>query len=1775
MIIKIEQCIKKQALKSTISSQIIKTALCFVICTLLLSSPLQACFIVGDLSGDCQVGIDDLVLMASQWMDPTSCGSEAGLVAHWKLNELSGGLAADSSGSGYDGIVAGAIWNPAGGLLGGALEFDGIYSHLWISQGYMGITGSNPRTCTAWIKTDQPSGQIMTWGNLSVDTNGWIIWVDDTGVLRVDVGGGYIFGTTVLTDDFWHHIAVTSDGSTTDQIALYVDGKIETIGDFASQSINTQGTTSLKLGVYSGDEQHFEGLIDDARIYNSVLSLQEIWSIAKTATTNYACADMNMDETVNLVDMAKISQGWNDANPMITINEFLADNESKSPLGPGDILDGNYESSDWIEIHNNSEMIIDIGGWYLTDESDLKTKWQFPSGMGELVLQPGDYLIVFASGKTQAENPTNYPYVDPAGYLHTNFSLSNNGEYLGLIHSDGTTPIHEYNHIDLGGEYGYPEQAEDISYGYYYDEMRYFSVPTPGKDNIKSPFEEVVEKPDVNIKGGCYETAFDVTLSCGTPDAFIRYTTDGTVPSLTNGMEYTSPIHINSLTTIVVKAFKPGLQRSDARIETYVFVDPAVSPSNTNLPIVVVDTLGQDIPDMSDEPPPPDPYTDCRVVIIDVDDVTARAEITGPEHFEGWGMIRRRGESTYGQGHYALEIQDEYREDKEVSLLDMPTESDWILSYDVIDYTMMKNEIAFKWFRDMGHYAPRQRYVELYLNTDGGVISSSDYKGLFMLREKIKRNDDRVDIARLDASHNNPPKVSGGYIVKCDKLNDGDTLLTSYLETAYYGINYGGAGKPILAEPDTLEVTQPQIDWITDYINEFHSVLWQNTGSSYYPDPLINPDPKYTDYVDVISWIDHGIVEQIGYDSDAFWGSYYTHKDRNGKVHSGPTWDFDRSFHNNAGTYYPDPSRDYDNWKTAGEIFGKWHQKLQEDLEYKMTLADRWFEHREEVLNTDKTMAYIDQTVALISEARSRPKKYYPYPFATEVNYFKDWITNRLNWLDGEIASRFAEKPPIFSRSSGYVNQGDSLDISKPVGALGDIYYTLNGEDPRLEGGAINPNAQIFSGSGGTIIESLVTMSYSAWKYLYEGSDQGTAWRTYGFNDGSWGSGPGQLGFGDGDEATDIGPKVNGRRSAYFRHKFTVSNVSEITDMTIDLLYDDGAVVYINDQEVDRIHMPTGTIYYDTLTDGSGGDNATAVFPGISPSFLNEGDNIIAVEVHQDKDNSSDISFDLSLEVTRVIDPGSSQIVFNKSTCVRARIKDGSDWSAQNKEVYAVGPVLENLRISELMYHPTDPTQAEIDALDPDPIDEDFEFIELQNIGSTDINLNFVQFTDGIDFTFGDYILAAGEYTVLVKNQAAFTERYDTSGVNIVPGSYLGSLDNDGEEIVLRDAIGTEIHDFDYNDGWYELTDGLGYSLTMVDPTSTDPNDWDTKSGWRSSLYIGGTPGKPSEAVLSADSIIINEVLAHSHAAAPDWIELYNTTGQNINISGWFLTDNDSDPLSMKKYEIPDPTVINAGTYMVFVGDTSFNDPTPTGSNVPFGLSEGGETVYLYSGQGGEVTGLYQTQQKFDASETGVTFGRYEKAELSGGYDFVRQILPSQGAVNNGPLIPAIIITEIYYNPPAGVDYEFVELYNRSGSAVTLESTVTTETSPGVFDTEDIPWRIEGTGYEFPAGVTIPAYSYILVAKVPASYSSAPCDVYGPYDGKLDNGGEELEIQIPGDQEYGQDRYWIPIEKIDYDDVAPWPISADGGGDSLDRDDINAYGRDYSNWNAATPTPGS
>jgi hypothetical protein len=169
---------------------------------------------------------------------------------------------------------------------------------------------------------------------------------------------------------------------------------------------------------------------------------------------------------------------------------------------------------------------------------------------------------------------------------------------------------------------------------------------------------------------------------------------------------------------------------------------------------------------------------------------------------------------------------------------------------------------------------------------------------------------------------------------------------------------------------------------------------------------------------------------------------------------------------------------------------------------------------------------------------------------------------------------------------------------------------------------------------GGTDV-SLIANG-DTWKYLDDGSDQGTAWRGPGFDDGAWASGPTQLGYGDGDEATVVGygPYPNDKYvTTYFRRTFQVDDASEFASLTLGIVRDDGAVVHLNGGEVYRTNMPAGTVGYLTVASGRVGGAAESAthYVAVDPSLLDSGDNVLAVDIHQVSPTSSDISFDLEL----------------------------------------------------------------------------------------------------------------------------------------------------------------------------------------------------------------------------------------------------------------------------------------------------------------------------------------------------------------------------------------------------------------------------------------------------------------------------------------------------------------------------------------------------------------
>jgi len=542
-----------------------------------------------------------------------------------------------------------------------------------------------------------------------------------------------------------------------------------------------------------------------------------------------------------------------------------------------------------------------------------------------------------------------------------------------------------------------------------------------------------------------------------------------------------------------------------------------------------------------------------------------------------------------------------------------------------------------------------------------------------------------------------------------------------------------------------------------------------------------------------------------------------------------------------------------------------------------------------------------------------------------------------------------------------------------------------------------------------------------------------------------------------------------------------------------------------------------------------------------------------------------------SLQV-RVTEPVAS-IELTKSTRVKARTlgEDGT-WSALNEATYGVGPVAESLRISEIHFHPeTDPN---------------LEFVEVVNVGAETINVHWAAFTEGIRFTFGDLELDPGDRAVVVRHAERFAARYG-SGVPVA-GVFEGRLDDAGERLVLTDAVGRVIHDFRYRDDWYDLADGEGFSLTLRDPWAADTAAWGRAEAWRPSVFAGGSPGTDDAGLGSEPGdVVINEVLAHSHDEAADWIELHNTTDRSIAIGGWFLSDSNRDDPNRMKFEIPAGTLLPAHGYVVFSEALDFGNPEASGCHIPFALTENGETVYLRSGLDGHghLTG-YFAEQRFDTSATGISLGRHVTS--TGAVDFVAMAEPTPGQANSGPRVGPIVISEIYYEPPMGRFYdndafEFIELLNIGDAAVALQS----------YDNElgtDLPWRFtDGIDFTFPLGTVMePGERIVLVGNRDAFETrfSVPVDtaVFEWDAGQLNNAGETVQLSMAGDR-VDLMRYYIPLVRVTYDDEAPWPVFDNRLPELIDQPGLSLhlrqprqvgqnYGNDPAHWTAAEPTPG-
>jgi hypothetical protein len=566
--------------------------------------------------------------------------------------------------------------------------------------------------------------------------------------------------------------------------------------------------------------------------------------------------------------------------------------------------------------------------------------------------------------------------------------------------------------------------------------FRFFDALTPGAANVAG-LPGSAGEVRFSRNTTTFVDPFALTLEPAepVPGAVIRYTVDRSLPRDTSPI-YSSPLNLSTSLQVRAQVYAPGLFPGPVRTESFLALSANVVNFTSDLPILIIHSFGGGRLNGTSYLP---------AVMTIHEPVRGRSALTNAPDSYTRAAFKDRGSSTANQPkpNYAVEIWDEANRPKDFSILGMPADPDWVFHAPYNwDPALIRNPLAFALGHRTGRYAPRYRFVEVYVSsgTVNGPISSTSYAGVYNILEKVKRGKDRVDIDELLPGDVALPEVTGGYIFKIDRLDPSDV-----------GLHAGGR-EIAYVEPKEAELKMAerfeQRRYLTNYFNAFQAAL--NSAN------FAHPTLGYAPYVDAAAWVDFHVVDTLTWNVDALRLSSFFHKPRHRPLVYGPLWDYDRSLGSTD-------SRD-DNAREWGSNFFTevWWSRLFRDPNFWQRWIDRWQELRDGPFSHAEILGQIDALAAEVAESAPRDFAKWRQPKrgnsqASEINFLKNWLTNRIDFFDTNLLQR-----PIFSRASGQLFAGFNLTLTAPDGAA--TYYTQDGTDPRLPGGNVSPAALLYRG---------------------------------------------------------------------------------------------------------------------------------------------------------------------------------------------------------------------------------------------------------------------------------------------------------------------------------------------------------------------------------------------------------------------------------------------------------------------------------------------------------------------------------------------------------------------------------------------------------------------------------------------------------------------------------------------------------------------------------------
>ena len=908
-------------------------------------------------------------------------------VAYWTFDELiHGGTTAPDEIGQYDGTVSGATLTTEGqGRYGKALSLDG--HNDYVSPGVVPeLVAPSAFSISLWFQrsvdhagsdneTNHAVNNVLiaqSYGgsndNLEIGTEADAVEVYlDTAELGGSVAP--VRQSASLQNDTWHHLVVSYDSDDANELKLHVDGVLVSEHNEFGGLVSSSGTSPFTIGLARPGQNEwgdFEGLIDDVAI----------WDIA--LDSDHASALFGGMSPLSL-------SGYNHLLGLDLAGELAAAEDSTSAYVRVPFTVDDPASFDLLTLRMRYD---DAFVAYLNGAEVARAN----------VTAPPQW-----NSAADTDRPNGQAFRPEEFVIPNTPRLLNLGPNILAVQALKSTAdatrlmiVPELDAVPL------PDKV-----------FSFMVEPTPGAENTEG-LSSLMDPPTYSAAGGTYTDDFLLELAIDRPDGQIRYTTDRNLPSEGSTL-YTEPILISGTTQIRARVFGPGSVASNVVSETYVKVDEEVQSFSSNLPIVVMDNFGRGNPGRG--------FQNAFLSIFEPD-LTGRSRLTNPANLTSRMGLQVHGNSSANlpKPGYRIETRDEANRDEALELLSMPAESDWIFKGPYTeDQTLIQNALTYDLSRKIGHYSSRTRFVELFGRFSGsGSLAERDYRGVYVLTERVKADPNRVDIERLSSQHNSEPELTGGYMLKIDPPD------------VDFNSSHGNSFVLVEPDPSTLE----QQNYIRNYVNQFEAAL--------YGPNFTDPEIGYRSYIDVDGFINECIIRSL---ARAGWvQSIYLFKDRGGKLSFGPLWDFNSAYR--SGTM------------GIGELH-VWYARLFEDVDFAQQFVDRWHELRETVFTEANILATIDGMTTELAEAQVRNFERWPEAaplpdWEGNLPRLKNFVLARLPGMDGEMLSLVS-----FNQPGGEVPVGFEAELS--VGE-GTIYYTLDGSDPREPGGGISPQAIEYTG---------------------------------------------------------------------------------------------------------------------------------------------------------------------------------------------------------------------------------------------------------------------------------------------------------------------------------------------------------------------------------------------------------------------------------------------------------------------------------------------------------------------------------------------------------------------------------------------------------------------------------------------------------------------------------------------------------------------------------------